>query len=140
MKDEILLFAVEGGVLTDYIQSLTSLGLKLRAVDIAPCAAYRSLRRGGSEGRQGGRRFDGQWPSAHLGFGAYRGRNSSSRGEDLVFYKHIDIGGKTINQAVAAKLGISVPEALQMRARIMTPPAPSDDSSDDDVLPLSQAV
>jgi Tfp pilus assembly PilM family ATPase len=55
------------------------------------------------------------------------------RGEDLVFYKHIEIGGKAINEALAAKLGITVPEALQMRAGMAGQSAEA-------AAPLSQAL
>ncbi|HEY4329707.1 MAG TPA: pilus assembly protein PilM [Phycisphaerae bacterium] len=137
VKDEILLFAVEGGVLTDYIQSLAGLGLKLRAVDIAPCAVHRSLRRGGRDGTSS------NMLRAYLDLGHVGAQFFITRGEELVFYKHIDIGGKTINEAVAAKLGITVPEALQMRTRIMTPHDSLRDAGEpgaDDAAALSQAV
>jgi type IV pilus assembly protein PilM len=126
VKDEILLFAVEGDVLNDYIQSLTDLGLRLAAIDLGPCAIYRAVRRTG----------DGIAPpalSAILDIGQAGSQFFIVRGEELVFYKHIEIGGKTLNEAVAAKLGITVPEALQWRTRMLT-------QSAEDAAPLTQAV
>ena len=126
VKDEILLFAVEGGVLNEYIQCLAEQGLRLRAVDLSPCAIYRSLRRTAAD------------PAAPaLGAVLDIGHKGSQffivRGEDLVFYKYVDIGGKTLNEAVAAKLGISVPEALQMRARMAA-------ETSEEAAPLAQAL
>ena len=126
VKDEILLFAVEGGVLNDYIQSLTDLGLRLAAIDLGPCAIYRARRR----------TSDGIAPSALsaiLDIGQAGSQFFVVRGEDLVFYKHIEIGGKALNEAVAAKLGITVPEALQVRTRMLAQTA-------EDAAPLTQAV
>ena len=58
-----------------------------------------------------------------------------TRDDQLVFYKHIDMGARTINEAVAQKLGISVIEAAQMRSRLSTEAASVEDSA-----PLGQAL
>ena len=126
VKDEILLFAVEAAVLNEYVQGLAALGLRLAAIDLGPCAIHRALCRGGA----------GAAPaalSAVLDIGHAGSQFFMVRGEELVFYKHIEIGGKTFNEAVAGKLGISVSEALQMRARMLVQPA-------EDAAPLTQAV
>jgi type IV pilus assembly protein PilM len=126
VKDEILLFAVEGGVLNEYVQGLTGLGLRVAGIDLGPCAVHRALRR--AEG--------GAAPApllATLDVGHAGSQFFVVRGEELVFYKHIEIGGKAFNEAVAAKLGISVPEALQMRIGMLTQAA-------EDAAPLTQAV
>jgi type IV pilus assembly protein PilM len=127
VKDEILLFAVEGGVLNEYMQGMADLGLRVSAIDLGPCATYRALKRTG-----GGGAVDPA-VSALLDIGHQGSQFCVIRGEELVFYKHIEIGGKAINEAVAAKLGISVPEALQMRARMAGP-------SVEEAAPLSQAL
>ena len=38
--------------------------------------------------------------------------------DQLIFYKHVEIGGHQLDTAVAQKLGISLAEAAQMRARL----------------------
>jgi len=126
VKDEILLFAVEGGILNDYMQGLMGLGLKISAIDLATCAAYRSIRRSASVTTGGG-------TTALLDLGHSGSQFSMTRGEELVFFKHIDMGGKAINEAVAAKLGISPAEALQMRSRLMP-------GVDEENAPLAQAL
>ena len=113
VKDEILLFAVDGAIINDYIQCLAELGLRLQAVDLSPCAIYRALRRTATD-------LSAPGLSALLDIGHLGSQFFIIRGGDLVFYKYVDIGGKSINQAVADKLGITPAEALQMRARMGT--------------------
>jgi type IV pilus assembly protein PilM len=127
VKDEILLFAVEGGVLNEYMQSMTELGLRVWAIDLGPCAMYRALKRTAESA------VATPGLSAMLDIGHLGSQFFVVRGEDLVFYKHIEIGGKAINEAVAAKLGITVPEALQMRAGMAG-------QSVEEAAPLSQAL
>src|SRR5215216_1017490 len=83
VKDEILLFAVEAGILANYVQTISQLGLRLEAVDLAPCALYRAARR----------THAGALPAKGLGAMLDIGHKGSqifiTRGEDLVFYKYI---------------------------------------------------
>jgi type IV pilus assembly protein PilM len=134
IKDEILLFAVEGGVLNEYIQSLAGVDLRLQAVDLAPCAIYRGLRRAGGNAGISETGLPTGGMTAILDLGHAGAQFFILRGADLVFYKHIEVGGKAINEAVAAKLGISVAEALQMRARLLI------DAGAADAAPLAQAL
>ncbi len=110
VKDELLLFAVNGETLNGYIQSLSGLGLQIAAIDIAPCAGYRGARRSNSALASGA--------AALLDLGHNSAQFQIARDGELVFYKNIDIGGRNINEAISAKLGISTDEALQMRARL----------------------
>ncbi|HVT82214.1 MAG TPA: pilus assembly protein PilM [Phycisphaerae bacterium] len=126
VKDEILLFAVEGPVLHEYIEVISDVGLEIVAVDLAPAAIQRSIRR-----------TSGETPGGTAGFldvGHAGSQFFIMRGRDLVFFKQLDIGGKTINEAVAAKLGITPLEALQMRARIMM------ENVAEEAGPLAQAL
>jgi type IV pilus assembly protein PilM len=103
------------------------LGLRVGAIDLGPCAMYRGLRRTGEvPGTTGGL-------AAMLDMGHAGSQFTVMRGEELVFYKHIEIGGKAINAAVATKLGITVEEALQMRVRMEAQNA-------EEAAPLSQAL
>ncbi len=130
VKDEILLFAVEGSVLASYVEAVSGLGLRLTAVDLAPCAVYRAALRTHS---------GVTLPSAGLGAMLDIGHRGSqifiTRGEELVFYKFIDIGGQKINEAVATKLGITPVEATQMRSRLIMDSAASEDNA-----PLTKAL
>jgi type IV pilus assembly protein PilM len=126
VKDEILLFAVEGGVLGEYLQSFTDLGLRLAALDLGPCAIHRALSRTATGGPT-------EALAATLDIGHAGSQFFIVRGDDLVFYKHIEIGGKALNEAIAAKLGLTIPEALQLRMRMLT-------QSAEEAAPLTQAV
>lgn len=127
VKDELLLFAVNGDLLNGYLQTLIDAKLRIAAVDIAPCALYRALRRG-TQGL-------GVGTTAFLDLGYAGAQFFVVRDDELVFYKHIDIGGKSINEAVAAKLGISPEEASQMRTRLI-----ADAAALSDAVPLNQAL
>jgi type IV pilus assembly protein PilM len=127
VKDELLLFAVNGDMLNGYIQTLVKQKLRIAAVDIAPCALYRSVRRS-SPGLELG-------TTAMLDLGFAGAQFFIVRDGDLVFYKHIDIGGKSINEAISAKLGITPDEAAQMRTRLV-----ADHAALSDAAPLNQAL
>ena len=53
----------------------------------------------------------------------------------MVFFKHVEFGGQTIDLAVAQKLGISQLEAAQMRARLG-----NSGSEGEGAVPLQQAL
>jgi type IV pilus assembly protein PilM len=118
-------------VLSEHIHSLSNLGLHVRAVDLPPCATYRSVHRtmvaSGSQNLTG---LGAMLDIGHLGSQFF-----ITRGEDLVFYKQMDLGGRKIDEAVAAKLGISLEEAIQMRARLVTDSTVADESE-----PLTRAM
>jgi type IV pilus assembly protein PilM len=127
VKDELLLFAVNGDVLNGYMQTLLDARLRIAAVDIAPCALFRGLVRSAPP--------LGMGTSAFLDLGHSGAQFFIVRDGDLVFYKHIDIGGKSINEAVASKLGITSDEAVQMRSRLI-----ADTSAVQEAAPLNQAL
>jgi type IV pilus assembly protein PilM len=58
------------------------------------------------------------------------------RNGQLVFYKHLDIGGRGIDEAVGQKLGIPAEEAGQMRTRL----GADQSASTEDAAPLGQAL
>jgi type IV pilus assembly protein PilM len=130
VKDEILLFAVEGGVLNSYIQALADLGLRIRAVDLAPCAIHRGAQRTAS-----GAAMLAGGAGAMLDIGHRGTQFFITRADELVFYKYIDIGGHKINETIAGKLGIATSEVTQMRARLVSDPASSEETA-----PLAKAL
>ena len=134
VKDELLLFAVEGSLLTDYIQALSAMKIEVAAVDIAPCAIDRGIRRTLTSGSP----VTGS--GAVLDIGHAGSQFFITCGGELVFYKYIDMGARTIHEAVAAKLGITVGEAIQMRARLIGGAGTEAAMSADDAAPLGQAL
>ncbi len=132
VKDELLLFAAEGAVLTDYIQALSALDLEFAGIDIPPCAIDRSIRRtlSGGSGLAGA--------GAVLDIGHAGSQFFITHGGELVFYKFIDMGARALHEAVAAKLGISVGEAIQMRSRLIGGAAPEESAGAPDSPPLHQ--
>jgi type IV pilus assembly protein PilM len=130
IKDEILLFAVEGSVLTRYVQAVSELGLRIVAVDLAPCAIFRAAQRTHS-----GAALPPGGMGTMLDIGHKGSQIFITRGDELAFYKYIDIGGQKVNETVAAKLGISTLEAQQMRSRLVADSAASEDNA-----PLAKAL
>ena len=127
VKDELLLFAVNGELLNTHVQCLTNAGLQIAAIDLAPCANFRSARRVAPA--------LGSGTGAILDLGHDGSQLLITRDDELIFYKHIEIGGKAINAAIGSKLGISVAEAGQMRSRLTL-----DSTAAADAAPLNQAL
>jgi len=57
-----------------------------------------------------------------------------AQGDQMVFYKHIEIGSASFDAAVAKRLDLPPGEAAQMRRRLAARIADTDDSSDEDNL------
>jgi type IV pilus assembly protein PilM len=129
VKDELLLFAARGEDLALYLNAAADVRLTVAAVDIAACASYRGALRGGFQ----------QPPTvetlALLDIGHAGSQFIITRDEQLIFYKHIEIGGQMIDAAVGQKLGITPVEAAQMRARLA-----SNDGSNESAGPLAEAL
>jgi type IV pilus assembly protein PilM len=129
VKDELLLFAAEGSTLTSHLDAATSAGLLVRAIDITPCASYRSACRAGFSQPVAGEGM------ALLHIGHVTSQFIIVRNDQMVFFKHVEFGGQTIDLAVAQKLGISQLEAAQMRSRLG-----NSDSEGEGAVPLQQAL
>ncbi|HVX84589.1 MAG TPA: pilus assembly protein PilM [Phycisphaerae bacterium] len=129
VKDELLLFAARGETLSAPIAAATALGLKVAAIDLAPCAAYRACKR-----------VAGPELMSIVDIGQGGSQFMMTRNGELVFYKHIDIGGRTINEAVAQKLGISLAEAANLRFRLDEPGAEAAEGMAGESAPLNQAL
>ncbi len=123
VKDELLLFAVRSETMSAPIAAATAAGLSVAAIDLAPCAAYRACRR-----------LSEVEVSAILDIGQGGSQFMMTRNDELVFYKHVDIGGRAINDAIAQKLGITAAEAATLRFRM------DDDAADGESAPLNQAM
>lgn len=128
-KDELLIFAAQGETLSMHLDAAAAAGLTVTGIDIAACAGHRGACRAGFE----------QSPMveslAMLDIGQGGSQFIITRNDQLVFYKHIEIGATAIDAAVAKKLGISQAEAAQMRAQLATSEASSEGAA-----PLAQAL
>jgi type IV pilus assembly protein PilM len=128
-KDELLLFAIQGQSLTAHLDAAAAAGLNVQAIDLAPCAMHRAAQRSLPTT---------QAPpeaTALLGIGHGGSQFLITRNDQLVFYKHIEVGGNAINEAVAQKLGITAIEAGQMRTRLAAQSGSGEESA-----PLGQAL
>ena len=126
LKDELLLFAAKGEDLSAHLDAVAGAGLTTAAIDLSACAGYRAAMRGG---------FQTQ-PGESVGLLDINERSSEfiiTQNEQLIFYKHVEIGGHHLDTAVAQKLGISLAEAMQMRARLASDVA-------EESAPLAQAI
>jgi type IV pilus assembly protein PilM len=101
----------------------------VQAIDLAACAMYRGAQRAVSPNQASAE------VTALLGIGHGGSQFIITRNDQLVFYKHIDVGGRAINEAVAQKLGITPVEAGQMRTRLAAQSSASEESA-----PLGQAL
>jgi type IV pilus assembly protein PilM len=130
IKDELLLFAIQAQPLSAHLDAAAAAGLTVQAIDLAACAMYRGAQRAVSPTQVSAE------VTALLGIGHGGSQFLITRNDQLVFYKHIDVGGRAINEAVAQKLGITAIEAGQMRTRL----ALSQSSGAEDSAPLGQAL
>jgi type IV pilus assembly protein PilM len=129
VKDELLLFAAPGEALRSCLESCNALHLTVEAIDLAPCALLRAAHRVAPLGQDG--------IAAMLDIGHSGSQFLIAQDEHIVFYKHIEVGGRAMTEAIAAKLGVSATEAAQIRTRLETAdPASAEDAS----ASLNQAV
>jgi len=127
-KDEVLLFAVTGQTLRDYLAAMASAGLSCAAIDLPACALWRATQRIASGAGEG--------VTALFDLGHHGSQFLICRDNEPVFYKYIDIGGKTLTAAVAQKLNMPTAEAAALRQRVSAPGA----ADDAETAPLEQAV
>ncbi|MCL2640550.1 MAG: pilus assembly protein PilM [Phycisphaerales bacterium] len=115
VKDELLLFALRGESLTAHLDAISDLGFTAEAIDLAPCALHRAIQRIPSQTGSSG-------VTAILDVGCFGTQfiitTGGGNNDQLVFYKHIDMGTHAINETVSQKLGVTLAEAAQMRARL----------------------
>jgi type IV pilus assembly protein PilM len=129
-KDEYLLFAAPPETLTGHIQQIKAAGFKLQAIDLQPCAMVRALHRAipPTETASAG---------AVMEFGMHATQCVITQEDRLAFYKNIEIGDQSLNEAVAQKLGVLPAEAAQLRHRLAMRDGTETDSAE---APLEQAV
>ena len=128
LRQEVIVVAAKHKDIDRFVGELHNLGLIVDSLDIEPCALYRVIERFVR------RREDEQEVHVAVDFGALRTQVLIGKGRDISFFKSIDTGSLSFNQAVSRKLGITVDEARALRRRLQI----ADEKNQRD--PVRQAV
>jgi type IV pilus assembly protein PilM len=112
-RQEVIVLAATHIDVDTFICQLHRSGAVIESLDFEPAAIYRSAERFIR------RREDEQEVHVLVDIGGARTQVVIGRGENISFFKPIDIGGQNLNDAVARKLGISQDEARALRRRLI---------------------
>jgi type IV pilus assembly protein PilM len=112
VRQEVIVLGVKNHDLDQYVAMLQRTGIVLEALDIQPCALYRTI------DRFIRRREDEHEVNVLVDVGAQRSQVVIGKGREVSFIKLIDIGGKHFQSAVSRKLGISPEEVQSLRRRL----------------------
>lgn len=118
-KDEIIVLAAPQEVVDEHMSLLDAMGLTPDHIEITPTALFRVYERFLR------RQADEEIVSVVVDIGYGGTRVVVARGRQVVFIKDTDIGGRTLNQAVAKELNIGDEEARDLRLRTMRQAHPS---------------
>jgi type IV pilus assembly protein PilM len=120
LKQEVIVFGAPRDPIDRIVEVVHRTGFAVASIDLPACALFRCV------DRFVRRAADQSEVHVMLDIGCHRTTVIIGRGRDLGFVKTIDIGVEPINEAVAAKLSISVDEARQLRRRLAEPGRPPD--------------
>ncbi len=109
VKREIVVLACHKPVLERALGIVERAGLRPVAVDVEPVALVRCY------ARQFRREDDKQQRSVYVHVGATNTAVVIARGDDALFVKYIDVGGRHLDEAVASHLKMNGPEAAALR-------------------------
>jgi len=109
IKNELILFAAENETIKKHVRMLEEAGLRPMAIDTIPGALFRSFER--SLRRQ----EDRERTLVFVDVGSRFTTVVFGRDGKISFVKEIQIGEESLNQQVAAKLGVSLSEAEMLR-------------------------
>lgn len=112
IKNEVIFFGIDRPSLEQHLQMLEKASLQPIGIDAVPCALFRSFK---SSYR---RQADQQLVSVFVEVGCRLTTVIIGRGQEISFIKQIPIAGDQINQDVAHRLGISLPEAIRLRSQL----------------------
>ncbi len=112
IKNELILFAAEQKSIIDHIEMLEKAGLKPVAMDVIPCALFRSL------SRLLRRQQDKEETKVFVDVGSRITTVVFGRGSEISFVKKISIGGEAFNRKIAEELGVGIDEAQRLRQRL----------------------
>jgi type IV pilus assembly protein PilM len=111
VKSELILFATDDETIKDHIAMLEEAGLQPVAIDVIPCAFFRSFER--SLRRQ----EDKERTVIFLDMGSRFTTVVFGRGGEICFVKQIAVGGARFNREIGARLGIDVNEVQMLRGK-----------------------
>jgi type IV pilus assembly protein PilM len=109
MKNELILFAAGNETLKNHIEMLEQAGLQPVAIDIIPCALFRSF------ARTLRRQQDKESAVVFVDVGSNFTTIVFGREGEISFVKQIAIGADKLNQEAASRLGIGGKEAEMLR-------------------------
>lgn len=109
VKREVVVLACHRPVLDRTLAIVERAGLRPVAVDVEPVALVRCY------ARQFRREDDKQQRTVFVHTGATNTAVVIARGEDALFIKYIDVGGKHLDDAVASHLKMNAAEAANLR-------------------------
>jgi type IV pilus assembly protein PilM len=110
IKQEVILMACHRGALKRHLGVLEQAGLVPEAIDVEPCAILRGFCRGLPEHSS---------RLAYLHLGEQSTAVIFAEGEQILFLKYVNRGGKHLDQAVAQHLSLPLKEAAAMRTSVM---------------------
>jgi type IV pilus assembly protein PilM len=110
---EVIVLAVRDEDVDRYVEQVHRCGVIVDSVDVEPCALFRSVERFIR------RREDEQEVHVLADVGLHATQVVIGKGRDVSFLKTIEIGTMRFHQAISTKLGISLPEARALRARLL---------------------
>jgi type IV pilus assembly protein PilM len=112
ITNELILFAADSNTIKDHIETLEIAGLRPVAIDILPCALFRSFER--SMRRQ----EDKERAAVFVDVGSRFTTVVFDREGEISFVKQIPIGGESFNREIASKLGVDINEAEVLRDKL----------------------
>jgi type IV pilus assembly protein PilM len=115
VRQEVIVLGISNQDINVFLESMHRCGTNVEALDIEPCALYRTV------DRFIRRREDEQEVYVLLEVGFMRTTVVIGRGRDISFVKVIELGGKHFQEAVSRKLEITLEEAQSLRRRLRDP-------------------
>ena len=130
---EVLVLAVEQASIDQLLEASNQAGLTIDSLEFEPCCLYRNIERFVR------RKDDENEVSVLVDVGVRQSQVVIGRGREITFNKNIEIGGRTFNDLVARKLGLSADEAADLRRRFNTLEAAEADPVRQTVLNATRA-
>lgn len=103
-RQEVILLAATNTVIDQHARALIAAGLVPMAIDAIPAALARCVGR-----------HDAERVQVVIDVGYAQSKVLICRGDTVLFYKQIDVGGRTLDRAVAEKLDLPAREAAELR-------------------------
>src|SRR4030043_2489608 len=112
IKNELILFAADNEAIKDHINVIEETGLRPVAIDLVPCALFRSFERSLQ------RQEDRERTVVFVDVGSRFTTVVFGHGREISFVKQISIGGDNFDQEIAKKLGIDIGQAQMLRGKL----------------------